>query len=95
LAQAAAITLGEDARSRGDSQKRSLAAIPESQVQFIAAAGRWLGRVLVLTCLMRAFCLHPQPLLLTADLDADFGVMISASHNPAPDNGIKFCSRRP
>jgi phosphoglucosamine mutase len=30
---------------------------------------------------------------LTAALDADFGVMLSASHNPAPDNGVKFFAR--
>nr|WP_221443002.1 phosphoglucosamine mutase [Nocardiopsis algeriensis] len=30
---------------------------------------------------------------LTGELDADFGVMLSASHNPAPDNGIKFFAR--
>ncbi|MCV9995606.1 phosphoglucosamine mutase [Paeniglutamicibacter sp. ZC-3] len=35
----------------------------------------------------------PAAAYLVADLDADFGVMISASHNAAPDNGIKFLAR--
>jgi phosphoglucosamine mutase len=37
----------------------------------------------------------PTPALafLTAHHDADLGVMISASHNPMPDNGIKLFSR--
>ena len=30
---------------------------------------------------------------LTAAMDAEFGVMLSASHNLAPDNGIKFFAR--
>ncbi|RJL23553.1 phosphoglucosamine mutase [Bailinhaonella thermotolerans] len=30
---------------------------------------------------------------LTQALNADLGVMLSASHNPAPDNGIKFFAR--
>jgi len=32
----------------------------------------------------------PGLAFLTSSLDADLGVMISASHNPMPDNGIKF-----
>ena len=35
----------------------------------------------------------PAVAYLTAALGADLGVMLSASHNPAPDNGIKFLAR--
>jgi phosphoglucosamine mutase len=35
----------------------------------------------------------PAVAYLTATLGAEFGVMLSASHNPAPDNGIKFFAR--
>ncbi|MPZ63060.1 MAG: phosphoglucosamine mutase [Propionibacteriales bacterium] len=35
----------------------------------------------------------PGVAFLTAELDADLGVMLSASHNPMPDNGIKFFAR--
>ena len=43
---------------------------------------------------MNVFLLGPVPTpavgLLTTSMRADLGVMISASHNPADDNGIKF-----
>jgi phosphoglucosamine mutase len=37
----------------------------------------------------------PTPAIahLVAELDADFGVVLSASHNPMPDNGIKLFAR--
>ena len=35
----------------------------------------------------------PAVAWLTSELDADLGVMLSASHNPMPDNGIKFFAR--
>src|SRR3954462_6855954 len=35
----------------------------------------------------------PAVAYLTASLGADLGVVISASHNPMPDNGIKFLAR--
>ena len=35
----------------------------------------------------------PAVAFLTADTQADFGVMLSASHNAMPDNGIKFFAR--
>ena len=35
----------------------------------------------------------PAVAFLVAELGADLGVMISASHNPMPDNGIKFFAK--
>jgi phosphoglucosamine mutase len=35
----------------------------------------------------------PAVAFLTADLGADLGAVISASHNPMPDNGLKFLAR--
>ena len=35
----------------------------------------------------------PGVAFLTEDSNADLGVMLSASHNPMPDNGIKFFAR--
>ena len=35
----------------------------------------------------------PAVAYLTSALGADLGVMLSASHNPAPDNGVKFFTR--
>ena len=35
----------------------------------------------------------PGIAFLTADTGADLGVVLSASHNPMPDNGLKFLSR--
>jgi phosphoglucosamine mutase len=51
----------------------------------VAAAGVDVHRVGILPT--------PGAAFLTDALDADFGVMISASHNPMPDNGIKFFGR--
>ncbi|MGH8892355.1 MAG: phosphoglucosamine mutase [Actinomycetes bacterium] len=35
----------------------------------------------------------PAVAFLTADVGADLGAVISASHNPMPDNGLKFLAR--
>jgi phosphoglucosamine mutase len=35
----------------------------------------------------------PGVAFLTEDCNADLGVMLSASHNPMPDNGVKFFAR--
>ncbi|NEC89731.1 phosphoglucosamine mutase [Streptomyces sp. SID12501] len=35
----------------------------------------------------------PAVAFLTAELEADLGVMLSASHNAMPDNGVKFLAR--
>jgi phosphoglucosamine mutase len=93
LAQAAAIVLGEESRSRGVHPIAVVAHDPRISGEFLSAAvsaGLASSGVNVFDAGML-----PTPALayLTADLGADFGVMISASHNPAGDNGIKIFAR--
>lgn len=93
LAQAAAIVLGEQARTRGQKPIAVIGRDPRISGEFLAAAisaGLASSGVDVFDA---GVIPTPATSFLTADLDADFGVMISASHNPAPDNGIKFFSR--
>lgn len=95
LAQAAAVVLGKGhfADGRRASGRRPVAVIardPRISGEFIAAAvaaGLSSSGVDVLDA---GVIPTPAAAFLIADIGADFGVMISASHNPAPDNGIKF-----
>ena len=90
LAKAAALILGEAARKDG---RRPIAVIgrdPRISGEYLAAAvaaGLAASGVDVYDA---GVIPTPATAFLTADFSADFGVMISASHNPAPDNGIKF-----
>jgi phosphoglucosamine mutase len=85
--------LGEQSRSRGQKPIAVIGRDPRISGEFLAAAisaGLASSGVDVFDA---GVIPTPATSFLTADLDADFGVMISASHNPAPDNGIKFFSR--
>jgi phosphoglucosamine mutase len=93
LAQSAAVVLAREARERGERPVAVLARDPRISGQFISAAvaaGLASAGVDVFDA---GVIPTPAAAFLTADVDADFGVMISASHNPAPDNGIKFFAR--
>jgi len=95
LAQSAAVVLGKGrfADGRRASGRRPIAVIardPRVSGEFIAAAvaaGLSSSGVDVYDA---GVIPTPAAAYLVADFKADFGVMISASHNPAPDNGIKF-----
>ncbi|NQX29582.1 phosphoglucosamine mutase [Microbacteriaceae bacterium VKM Ac-2854] len=90
LAQAAARILGAAARSEGRRPVAVVARDPRISGQFISAAvaaGLASAGVDVLDA---GVIPTPAAAFLIADINADFGVMISASHNPAADNGIKF-----
>lgn len=95
LAQAAAVVLtrGRRAEARRAAGKRPTAVIardPRISGEFLSAAlaaGLASSGIDVLDA---GVIPTPAAAFLVGDIDADFGVMISASHNPAPDNGIKF-----
>lgn len=93
IGQAAAKVLGQSARDTGNRPMAVIAHDPRISSDFISAAvsaGLTSAGVDVYDGGMLP---TPAAAFLTADLDADFGIMISASHNSAPDNGIKFFSR--
>jgi phosphoglucosamine mutase len=93
LAQAAAIVLGAQSRERGERPRAVIAKDPRVSSDYIVAAvsaGLASSGVDVFDA---GVLPTPACAYLTADLGADFGIMVSASHNPATDNGIKFFSR--
>ena len=98
LAQATAVVLGQGriADARRAAGKRLTAVVardPRVSGEFLTAAvaaGLASSGVDVLDA---GVIPTPAAAYLIADIDADFGVMVSASHNPAPDNGIKIFAR--
>ncbi|MBN9210000.1 MAG: phosphoglucosamine mutase [Microbacterium sp. 71-36] len=98
LAQATAVVLGQgrSAETRKAEGRRLTAVIardPRVSGEFLSAAvaaGLASSGVDVLDA---GVIPTPATAFLIADRDADFGVMVSASHNPAPDNGIKIFAR--
>src|SRR5262249_37319574 len=93
LAAAAAHVLGG---SRASDSARPLALVgrdPRASGEFLEAAVV-AGLAQSGTDVLRLGIIPtPGVAYLTDALGADYGVMLSASHNPAPDNGIKFFAR--
>ncbi|NKX53644.1 phosphoglucosamine mutase [Arthrobacter mobilis] len=93
LAQAAAVVLGHRQVEEARRPRAVIARDPRASGEFIGAAVE-AGLASAGVDVFNAGVLPtPAAAYLVADLKADFGVMISASHNPAPDNGIKFFAR--
>lgn len=93
LAQAAAVVLGHDRATDGKRPRAVVARDPRASGEFIAAAVEAGLSSSGIDVYDAGVLPTPAAAYLVADLDADFGVMISASHNPAPDNGIKFFAK--
>lgn len=90
LAHAAALVLGRNARAESRRATAVVARDPRVSGEFIAAAVSAGLAAAGVDVLDAGVIPTPAAAYLVADTDADFGVMVSASHNPAPDNGIKF-----
>ncbi|MBT2514366.1 phosphoglucosamine mutase [Arthrobacter sp. ISL-30] len=90
LAQAAAVVLSPKNASDGRRPRAVVARDPRASGEFLAAAVEAGLSSSGIDVYDAGVLPTPAAAYLVADLNADFGVMISASHNPAPDNGIKF-----
>ncbi|WP_146341004.1 phosphoglucosamine mutase [Nesterenkonia sp. NBAIMH1] len=90
LSQSAAVVLGGEGRGDGRRPVGVVARDPRVSGEFLSAAVQ-AGLASTGVDVFDAGVLPtPAAAFLVGDIDADFGVMISASHNPAADNGIKF-----
>jgi phosphoglucosamine mutase len=93
LSVAAAHVLGEAGAFEGHRPRAVVGRDPRASGEFLeaavvaglASAGVDVVRLGVLPT--------PAVAYLTGSMGADLGVMLSASHNPMPDNGIKFLAR--
>ncbi|MBC9944268.1 phosphoglucosamine mutase [Leucobacter sp. cx-328] len=90
LAHAAALVLGRHARAESRRAIAVVARDPRVSGEFISAAVSAGLAAAGVDVLDAGVIPTPAAAYLVADTDADFGVMVSASHNPAADNGIKF-----
>ena len=93
LAVAAAHVLGDTGAFEGHRPSAVVGRDPRASGEFLEAAvvaGLASAGVDVTTVGVEP---TPAVAFLTDALHADLGVMLSASHNPMPDNGIKFFSR--
>jgi len=97
LSQAAAVVLtqgrhADELRAQGKRPTAIVARDPRVSGQFLTAAVSAGLASSGIDVLDAGVIPTPAAAFLVGDIRADFGVMISASHNPAPDNGIKFFS---
>lgn len=93
LAQAAAIVLGFNTVKEGTRPKAVIAHDSRISGEFIGAAMTAGFAASGVDVLDAGLVPTPAAAYLVASTEADFGVMISASHNSAEDNGIKFLAR--
>lgn len=93
LAQSAAFVLGREARAESRRATAVVARDPRVSGEFIAAAVAAGLASAGVDVLEAGVIPTPAAAYLVADTEADFGVMVSASHNPAADNGIKFFAK--
>jgi phosphoglucosamine mutase len=93
LAAAAARVLGETGEFHGHPPVAVVGRDPRASGEFLEAAVVAGLASAGVTVIRLGVLPTPGVAFLTDECDADLGVMLSASHNPMPDNGIKFFAR--
>ena len=92
LASAAAVVFEEDFADSGARPRAVVGRDPRASGEMLEAAVCAGLAATGVDAIRVGVVPTPAVAFLTAGYGADFGVMISASHNPMPDNGIKFFS---